>query len=233
MRSAFTGTGLCIRMLLFTLLTHSKLTGSAMSSHPQLTETRLRAQQAKEFLISRITEEAEEEKMPLSEIERKMLYFTENGTMPQEIYDVNNQFESQYDTSDYERKISGLLRNGRRRACRESKTAKTRWKQAIVDLGKEDHYLMVMVTQSLRSDHDTLSLIASGFAVCIGLLALMSFWFHLDERGLIPEWVHRLSLRLVVLAVIATIFVIKLVRLGLLGEILAYSLHLQKKRPEN
>jgi hypothetical protein len=39
--------------------------------------------EAKEFLISRIVEEAQRENIPLSEIERKMLYFTESGwTLP-------------------------------------------------------------------------------------------------------------------------------------------------------
>ncbi len=35
--------------------------------------------EAKEFLASRIVAEAERENVPLSEIERKMLYFTESG----------------------------------------------------------------------------------------------------------------------------------------------------------
>lgn len=39
--------------------------------------------EAKEFLISELVAEAQRENVPLSEIERKMLYFTESGwTLP-------------------------------------------------------------------------------------------------------------------------------------------------------
>lgn len=37
------------------------------------------AREAKEFLISKIVAEAQLEGIPLSEIERKMLYFSESG----------------------------------------------------------------------------------------------------------------------------------------------------------
>jgi hypothetical protein len=41
------------------------------------------AREAKEFLISRIVEEARRENIPLSEVERKMLYFSETDwTLP-------------------------------------------------------------------------------------------------------------------------------------------------------
>jgi hypothetical protein len=39
--------------------------------------------EAKEFLISELVAEAQDENVPLSEVERKMLYFTESGwTLP-------------------------------------------------------------------------------------------------------------------------------------------------------
>jgi len=39
--------------------------------------------EAKEFLIGELVGEAQRENMPLSEVERKMLYFTESGwTLP-------------------------------------------------------------------------------------------------------------------------------------------------------
>ena len=38
--------------------------------------------EAKEFLISELVAEAQRENVPLSEVERKMLYFTESGWTP-------------------------------------------------------------------------------------------------------------------------------------------------------
>jgi hypothetical protein len=47
------------------------------------------AREAKEFLISRIVEEARRENIPLSEVERKMLYFSETDWTLPDIMQVN------------------------------------------------------------------------------------------------------------------------------------------------
>jgi len=91
-----------------------------MANSSKSSERRLRAEQAKEFLISQIVEESVRERVPLSEIERKMLYFTESEETLPDIYEVNDQFEREYDSSEYEKKIANLLRNAYRRSCRES-----------------------------------------------------------------------------------------------------------------
>lgn len=62
------------------------------------------AREAKEFLVSRIVEEARRENVPLSEIERKMLYFSETFWTLPHIMDVNDQFQREYDDREYERK---------------------------------------------------------------------------------------------------------------------------------
>src|SRR5947209_6259308 len=53
--------------------------------------------EAKEFLISRIVAEAEHEKVPLSEVERKMLYFTETGWTLPDMAAVSDEFDKDYD----------------------------------------------------------------------------------------------------------------------------------------
>ena len=62
------------------------------------TETRQCAQEAKEYLIAQIVEEAQRENVELSELERKMLYFTESQETLPDILEVNDQFEQEYDT---------------------------------------------------------------------------------------------------------------------------------------
>jgi len=80
---------------------------------------RLRAQKAKEFIISEIIKEAQIENVSLSDVERKMLYFTEaEDTLP-DIYEINDQFERDYDGPAYEKKIAGLLHSANRRLSRE------------------------------------------------------------------------------------------------------------------
>src|SRR6202050_5956977 len=95
-----------------------------MAANSSADERRLRAQQGKEFLISQILEEAEREDVPLSEIERKMLQFTEMQESLPDIYDVNDQFEREYDTGEYEKKIAGLVRRSYRRGGKRKKEKK-------------------------------------------------------------------------------------------------------------
>ncbi len=155
-----------------------------MTPNSNSDERRLRAQQGKEFLISQIVEEAQRENIPLSELERKMLYFTETQESLPDIHDVNDQFEREYDTGEYEKKIAGLIRRSYRRARRESSENKNHWKQAVADLRKEDHYLLVMVDQGLEPSA------AVGYGIGIGiavlLVASLFLWDALVENGLIP-----------------------------------------------
>ena len=55
------------------------------------------AREAKEYLISGIVAEAQRENVPLSEVERKMLYFSETGWTLPDIMDVNDAFDREYD----------------------------------------------------------------------------------------------------------------------------------------
>src|ERR1700690_2559827 len=67
--------------------------------------------EAKEFLVSRIISEADRESIPLSEVEKQMLYFTETYWMPYDFMEVNETFERECDTAEYEAKIVSLIRN--------------------------------------------------------------------------------------------------------------------------
>ncbi len=58
--------------------------------------------QAKEFLIPRIVAEAERENVPLSEVERKMLYFTESGWTLPDMTAIYEQFDRDYEQDEYE-----------------------------------------------------------------------------------------------------------------------------------
>lgn len=100
---------------------------------------------AKQFLISKVVEQAELEHVPFSDVERKMLYFTEiHPTLP-DIYEVNAEFERDYDADEYEVKVAGLLRRVRDRDRTQSTVHAQQWEDAIDALKKEDHYILVMV----------------------------------------------------------------------------------------
>ena len=67
--------------------------------------------EAKEYLIAQIVLEAEREGMPLSETERKMMYFTETAWTLPDIWEVNEVFERDYDHLLVKLPISRLFRD--------------------------------------------------------------------------------------------------------------------------
>ena len=71
---------------------------------------------AKEFLIAKIAEQAHLEGVPLSEIERKVLYFSETEWTPPDIAKVSEAFHREYDDKEYEERIARLIRAARKRA---------------------------------------------------------------------------------------------------------------------
>ncbi|MGA8085714.1 MAG: hypothetical protein WCA10_00310 [Terracidiphilus sp.] len=101
--------------------------------------------QAKEYLVERIVAEAECEQVPLSEVERKMLYFTESGWTLPNILEVNAEFERDYDNDEYEQKIAELVRQIDKHNEITGGDDQAKWDDAIVKLGEGDHYLLVLV----------------------------------------------------------------------------------------
>jgi hypothetical protein len=140
------------------------------------------AREAKQFLISRIVEEAERENSSLSGVERKMLDFTEAESMPQDMVEASGAFDREYDQDVYEKKIARLVRKAARRARKEKEYGC--WWDAIQLLQRQDHYLLVMIRAAgLRPPHDQLKLLSSGLAI-VGVMFLGSLIlerFNVDQ----------------------------------------------------
>jgi hypothetical protein len=100
---------------------------------------------AKEFIVSRITDQAALENVDLSEVERKMLYFSERHPSLPDISDVATEFDQNYNMYEYEAKIVGLVRNAFRRDKKVSPEKREKWVAARRALRWEDHYIKVMV----------------------------------------------------------------------------------------
>jgi hypothetical protein len=108
----------------------------------------MEATDAKQFLISKVINEANVEQVILSDVEKKMLYFTEVHPSLPDIYEVNAEFERDYDSDKYEAKIATLLKNARDRDDHSSPSQEQEWKDALDVLKHEDHYILVMVGQT-------------------------------------------------------------------------------------
>jgi hypothetical protein len=111
---------------------------------------------AKEYLIGQIVSEAGREGVNLSEIERKMLYWSEDDLTVPDALKVNQEFEREYDNDEYEQKIAGLIRGIEGRTDRTPGEADA-WQDAVSKLSEGDHYLSVLIgLAGRRSDGSAL-----------------------------------------------------------------------------
>jgi hypothetical protein len=101
--------------------------------------------EAKDYLAERISEEAERDGTPLTDIERKMLYFTETGWTLPDMKQVSADFDRDYDQGEYERKIGGLADRIHSRLWANDRQGEESWNAAIQKLSHGDHYLLVLV----------------------------------------------------------------------------------------
>jgi hypothetical protein len=104
----------------------------------------MRVNEAKDFLVQQTAQQAQREGVSLSELEKRMMYFTESEDAVEDPIALNNEFEAQYDTAEYESKIAGLLGRGYNRVKGEGSQAIQSWDEAIRALKKGDHYILVM-----------------------------------------------------------------------------------------
>ncbi len=146
--------------------------------------------EAKEFLIATIVDQAQRDNVPLSDLERKMLYFTESGWTLPDILDVAEKFDEQYDQAEYERKIARLAEQAMKRARDEGQFEQ--WRDAVRALNTEDHYLSVMLGQAasrVRPPHDRLKLWATAIAIVAALtiILLIADQHHIDLDKYIPS----------------------------------------------
>ena len=117
---------------------------------------RMNTKQAKDFLVEQAAEQATLDNVSLSEIEQKMMYFTESDPVScGNPVEVNDEFEAQYDTAEYETKISGLLHRAYKRLKIEDPEKKRIWYQAVRELRKGDHYFLVLWDTEPPSEHPT------------------------------------------------------------------------------
>jgi hypothetical protein len=139
--------------------------------------------EAKEFLISELVSEAQRENAPLSEVERKMLYFTESGWTLPDIMEVSEDFDREYDQAKYEQKIARLVAKTDRRIRKSSGDDYDRWRAAIRFLQREDHYISVMIRLAgLKPRGDQLRLFVTG----LGIVTCLLVWTFLGIKYNIP-----------------------------------------------
>ena len=107
---------------------------------------------AKQFLVSKVIEQAARENVVLSDVEKKMLQFTEVNSPPPHVYEIAEQFDRECDSDEYEAKIAVLLKKAKERDTKNSPLAEQPWNDALASLKTEDHYILVMAAEAFGAD---------------------------------------------------------------------------------
>lgn len=139
----------------------------------------MKSKQAKDFLVQQTAEQAALENVPLSDIEKEMMYFTESDAAScDNPIELNDRFEAQYDTPTYERKMWQLLHHAYDRLKAEDPSKKRNWDEAIRTLRRGDHYLLVLWDTTPRGERpkgDVLKLVGTALFI-VAALTLTGFW---------------------------------------------------------
>jgi hypothetical protein len=140
---------------------------------------------AKELLVHRILDQAERDGLELSEVERKMLYFSGSIESLPEMAEASAAFDREYDQDKYEAKIAGLVRKILADRSPENEEKLAAWDNAVLRLSDEDHYVLVLILgaegpnsfitlepPTVRPPHDRLRLFATAAAIVFGVFAI-------------------------------------------------------------
>jgi hypothetical protein len=151
----------------------------------------MNTKQAKDFLVEQAAEQAAIEGVPLADLEKRMMYFTESDpdSCPDPIA-LNDEFEARFETPEYESKISELFEHAQKRLHKEDPERARHWDEAVSELMRGDHYLLVLLGVSgtpatlKRPKHDFLNLIGTAVLVTTGfvLASFMAAKFNLESR---------------------------------------------------
>lgn len=132
----------------------------------------MRVREAKDFLIEQTALQAQLEGVPLSDLEKRMMYFTEGKSGLEDPTTLNAEFEAQDDPAKFEKRISRLMRHAHKRVRKEGAEKLQTWHRAIRCLKRGDHYLLVMWNQRegiKASDLYVLGVVVLAFATFGGL----------------------------------------------------------------
>ncbi len=139
----------------------------------------MRIREAKDFLVAQTAEQAALEGVSLSDLEKRMMYFTEDKDAPEDPTALNDEFEAQYETAKYEKKISRLMRHAYSRVKKENSEKALQWNRAIRTLRRGDHYMLVLWGHPLsHNSPDRLVFVTIGMTAVI----YWAFWFFWGTR---------------------------------------------------
>lgn len=135
--------------------------------------------EAKEYLVGVIAKEAERSGTPLTEVERKMLFFTETGWTLPDMREISSEFDRGYDQNKYEEKIASIITRIDELLTGEYDEERAMWDWALEKLSEGDHYLLVLVdgvNQNRKGARHNFKMLF--VALVFFALAALNLWFR-------------------------------------------------------
>jgi len=126
--------------------------------------------------VQQVKEQARLDVVSFSELEARMMYFTESDASCENPLELNDEFEGQYHTAEYEAKAARLLHHAYDRLKDKDPENTRNWNLAIRTLRKGDHYLVVLWGVAPQSDHptrDSFKFIGIGVHIAIAIFIAM------------------------------------------------------------
>ena len=150
----------------------------------------MNTKEAKDFIADQAAQQAALDRTPLSDLEKRMMYFTESDPAScDDPVSLNDEFEGKYDTTEYEAKMSRLLRRAYKRLKAENEAGKLQWDGAISTLEKGDHYVLLLwrhhSPMDARKDDPGSKVIKYGGMFVAGCILLGK----LTGDSRVPSWV--------------------------------------------
>jgi hypothetical protein len=137
------------------------------------------AREAKEYLIQQILLQAQRDGVSLSEIEQKMLYFSENYWTLPGMPEISKEFDLHYDQDEFETKIGELVHHIKQELHNDL-SREHQWDKAVRFLSQEDHYLLVLLSakpavdsRKARPPGDFIKLILTALLIITAAFAAM------------------------------------------------------------
>jgi hypothetical protein len=142
----------------------------------------MRINEAKDFLAQQTERQAHLEGVSFSELEKRMMYFTEGKNAVEDPITLNEEFEAQYETKEYEDKISKLMDHAYKRLKKKDKESAAKWVAAMRTVRKGDHYILVLAGHPLK-DGSVREWFAYGFLFSVLLAPFAFLWLIAPRRN--------------------------------------------------
>jgi hypothetical protein len=138
----------------------------------------MKVHEAKDFLVEQVAQQAAIEGVPLSDLEKRMMYYAEGDNATPDDSRLNDEFDAKYDTAEYEAKFSLLLHHAHVRAKKENPETARQWDEAIRLLRKGDHYISILwglTYPKERPPGDAWKLLGTGILVVAAMFGWLAW----------------------------------------------------------